>query len=346
MTCETFTLPANAMSWFSLEHVCTAASACVAAGWASSARAGTIRHDRADSSYTSLAASYPSVGALTWGSFIGSATLIDDNWILTAAHCLDDQGLSASDWTFDLTDSGGGIHVGAERFVFSGWTGDLSQGTDIALLRLATAETTVAPATINTSTSEVGRTATHVGYGRTGTGLTGMTEPAGTKRAGQNVVDIDGSVVSGYSDNILFEDFDSGLAGDNWVGSAAQLDLEYLIAPGDSGGALFMDFGAGAVVAGVHSFIASVDAALDADYGDIAGSTRVSAYASWISGILATNDTVAPELASWIMWSVFALGMLVHMRRRQKARTGRSQSTSSVLPSSRQVPHARRAARP
>ncbi|TWT83601.1 Trypsin [Planctomycetes bacterium CA13] len=274
------------------------------------AMGGTIRHDRADSSYTSLAASYPAVGALTWSSYICSATLIDENWILTAGHCLDAVGLSPSDWTFDLSDSGGGVHVGAERFVNPGWTGELSDGTDIALLRLTTNEYTVAPAIINTNTSEVGKTATHVGYGVTGTGLTGVNAPAGTKRAGNNVVDIDGSSVQGYNDKVLFEDFDSGSAGDNWAGSATQLDLEYLIAGGDSGGAVFMDFGSGEVVAGVHSFIASVDEDLDADYGDIAASTRVSSYASWITSTVSGNDPVAPELASWAIWAVFAIGLL------------------------------------
>jgi secreted trypsin-like serine protease len=274
------------------------------------ATAGTIRHDRPDSSYTGLAASYPAVGSLTWSTYICSATLIDDDWILTAGHCLDEVGLSASDWTFDLSDSGGGVHVGAERYLNPGWVGELKDGTDIALLKLATRESTVAPASINTDTSEVGRTATHVGYGLTGTGLTGAITPAGTKRAGNNVVDIDGSVVSGYSDDILFEDFDSGSAGDNWSGSATQQDLEYLIAGGDSGGALFMDFGSGPVVAGVHSFIASVDGNLDADYGDLAGSTRVSSYASWISSTMTDNDPVAPELSSGMMWVVFSLGLI------------------------------------
>ena len=274
------------------------------------ATGGTIRHDRSDASYTSLAASYPAVGALTWSSMICSATLIEEDWILTAGHCLDEVGLSASDWTFDLTDSGGGVHVGAERFVFPGWTGDLQTGTDIALLRLATSESSVTPATINTNTSEVGQTATHVGYGVTGNGVTGITAPAGTKRAGQNVVDVDGSVVSGYSDDIIFEDFDSGSAGDNFFGTATQLDLEYLIAGGDSGGAVFMDFGSGEVLAGVHSFIASVDGNLDADYGDLAGSIKVSSYASWISSTISGGDPVAPELSSWMMWVVFAVGLL------------------------------------
>lgn len=274
------------------------------------ASAGTIRHDRADSNYTSLAASYPSVGKLTWNSSICSATLIEEDWILSAGHCLDETGLSASDWTFDLSDSGGGVHSGAERFVHSGWTGDLADGTDIALLRLATQETTVSPSTINSDTSEVGRTATHVGFGRTGTGSTGMNAPAGTKRAGNNVVDLDGSSVAGYNEKVLFEDFDSGSSGDNWSGSQSQLDLEYLIASGDSGGALMMDFGSGDTVAGVHSFIASTDGVTDADYGDIAGSTRVSSYATWISTTISDNDPVAPELASGMIWIAFAMGLL------------------------------------
>lgn len=282
-----------------------------------SATAGTIRHDRPDSSYTSLAASYPAVGSLTWSTYICSATLIADDWILTAGHCLDEVGLSASDWTFDLTDSGGGVHVGAERVVNPGWTGDLAAGNDIALLRLATSELSVTPATLNTSTSEVGETATHVGYGVTGNGQTGITAPAGTKRAGQNVIDLDGSSVGGYSSDIIFEDFDSGLGGDNWSGTATQLDLEYLIAGGDSGGAVFVDFGSGDVLTGVHSFIAAVDGNLDADYGDIAGSIRVSSYASWITSTISDDDPVAPELSSWMMWMVFSLGLLWSIRAKE-----------------------------
>jgi hypothetical protein len=69
------------------------------------------------------------------------------------------------------------------------------------------------------------------------------------------------------------------------------------------------NFGSGDVLAGVHSFIASVDGLTDADYGDISGSTRVSSYASWITTTLMENDPAAPELASWIIWMVFAAGL-------------------------------------
>ncbi|MDG1898129.1 MAG: S1 family peptidase [Fuerstiella sp.] len=288
-----------------------------------SVTAGVIRHDRPDSSYTSLASSYPSVGRLTWPGYICSATLIAENWILTAGHCLDGGGLSASDFQFNLADSGGGTHTGAEIILHPGWVGDLNDGTDIALLRLATNETTVTPSPINTNTSEVGRTAGHAGYGRTGTGLTEMNAPAGTKRAGYNVVDVDGGSVGGYNDKVLFEDFDSGSAGDNWPGSATQLDLEYLIASGDSGGGMFMNFGLGDVLTGVHSFIAAWDGNLDGDYGDLAGSTRVSSYESSIMTETAgaASGAVAPELASWLIWMLLASGLLWRCHSHAAART-------------------------
>lgn len=281
--------------------------------------AGTIRHDRADSLYTSLAASYPSVGRLTWGSSLCTGTLIREDWVLSAGHCLDAAGFSASDWTFNLSDSGGGIHVGAERFVHPDWTssgGDLSSGADIALLRLSTVETDVVRTKINISdTSEVGRTGTHVGYGRTGTGVTGDTLPAGTKRAGDNLVDVDGDAVTGYQDNVLFTDFDSGSSGDNVIGSATPLNLEYMIAPGDSGGSMFMDLGDGEVIAGVHSFIASVDGSTDASYGDLSGSVRVSSYSNWILSTMEAVDPVAPELASWLTWALLIGGVAIWRRR-------------------------------
>lgn len=84
-----------------------------------------------------------------------------------------------------------------------------------------------------------------------------------------------------------------------------------------------MNFGSGDVITGVHSFLGSFDSGLDADYGDIGGSTRVSSYASWISSTMAANDPVAPELGSWIMWIVFALGLfctsLLRVRRKTTA---------------------------
>jgi secreted trypsin-like serine protease len=237
---------------------------------------------------------------------------------LTAAHCLDG-GSPASSYTFNLTGSGGSIHTGAEIFIHPGWTGALGAGTDIALLRLATFESTVVAATLNTRTDEVGNIGTHVGFGRTGTGLTGDTLASGTKRAGNNLVDVTGAAV-GWSSSILMADFDNPLdAGDNFFGSAVPLDLEYQIAPGDSGGALFIDYTDdvfGPFLAGVHSFLAWTDSSGNADYGDLSGSTRVSSFVPWILSTMGSREV--PEPATFVVWSSLLGGLGLMRVRRQE----------------------------
>ena len=85
---------------------------------------------------------------------------------------------------------------------------------------------------------------------------------------------------------MFLSDFDNPHnALDNAYGSATPLAMEYLIAPGDSGGGLFIDLGAGPMLAGVHSFGASFDGITDSDYGDISGHTRVSKFTGWINDV-------------------------------------------------------------
>ena len=49
---------------------------------AAAASAGTIRHDVADSNYTTLAAAFPSVGELLFSGSRCSGVLIDQEWVL------------------------------------------------------------------------------------------------------------------------------------------------------------------------------------------------------------------------------------------------------------------------
>ena len=76
-------------------------------------------------------------------------------------------------------------------------------------------------------------------------------------------------------------------------GTAAKtLPLEGLIAPGDSGGGLFITTRNGTYLAGVNSFVGSDVGTPNSAYGDFSGHTRVSAFANWIEGQLSDSPQV------------------------------------------------------
>jgi hypothetical protein len=265
---------------------------------APNARAGTIRDDVSDQQYTDLAAlpEYAAVGKLdtTFGSssYVGSGTLISSRWILTSASNVYNTTLSPSTASSVNFTVNGTTYTGASWVYNSGWNGNnVSAGADIALVRLSTPVSGVTPAVRYADTAEVGQTATMVGYGLTGTGLTGaVAGTAGTKRAGQNVVDLPDSYFVSYSSNILYTDFDNPHnAADSWLGTATPLDREYATASGDMGGGWFVGSGSNARLAAVTSFNSRRDGTMNSDYGDVSAAVRVYAFNSWI------DDTIAVQ---------------------------------------------------
>ncbi len=99
-----------------------------------------------------------------------------------------------------------------------------------------------------TGTSEFGQVGTYVGFGLTGTGLTGYGTLDNQKRAFQNV--IDGSF--GNPSILLGSDFDNPHStADSGFGSAIPLLLEGCVTPGDSGGGVFIMEGSQYYLAGV-----------------------------------------------------------------------------------------------
>jgi len=241
------------------------------------AAAGVRRHDVSDDLHLQLAADwrYASVGRVDWDGVLGSGSLVAPQWVLTAAHVVED---ATGTVTFTLD---GIVHEAASWVLHPDWGGAAASEGDLAMVELTAPVWDVAPAEIYTAADEVDRVATIVGYGQTGTGTSGARPgTSGTKRAGDNLIGGLGSGY-GYSDVFVLADFDAPRT--HGGGKSEALDLEYLGAPGDSGGGWFVDVSGQTYLAAVTSFaFAPSGGLLDYKYGDAMGATRISPYLDWI----------------------------------------------------------------
>ena len=264
--------------------------------------AGTIRHDVPDSEYLDLGSEsdYESVGYLRWieleSAESASAVLIRPQWVLAAAHSID----GADEISFEIGDD---VHDADQWIPYPDWTSSpfnenqkLLEGTDIGLVHLVTPVNDVSPSALYSGSSEFESTATIVGYGLTGTGLTGALDSDAEKRAGANVLDL----VFGPGERILGLDFDNPTcltnsnapvcAQHNSFGSPQPLAQEFLPVFGDSGGGVFLDVDGEAQLAGIVSFFGSgSDGVANGGYGDTAGLTRVSKFLDWIDSEIGTE---------------------------------------------------------
>lgn len=188
-----------------------------------------------------------------------SGTMIGCNTFLTAAHCVEDD-TNPNNYQVFLQHAGA-FGVSSIR-MHPNYNFPVA---DVAVLKLSNAVTGIAPTPINTTQSpSFGTTATIAGFGRSG----GNNFDYGLKRYGA-VTTASCAVVGESNTTSVCWEFT------NPVGAPG---TDSNTCNADSGGPLFVDFGAGDVVAGITS--GGIGA--DCTAGDASFDTNVYHYRNWI----------------------------------------------------------------
>jgi len=252
------------------------------------------------------------------------ALLTDGIHVLTAAHCVTDDGgdlnLRSGKITFEGETKDFRISVKASATeVHPDWDGDVFRGNDIAVLKLVSeAPDEITRYDIDRNGDDDVNVGDKAGYGRSGNGDDGDVMPSGTKRDGQNKYDdvadtmlealklrpgtdfVPGSVLQYDFDNL---DPENDAFGFFFKNPDLGLGLpEVNSAPGDSGGPTLTSDGItgitsyGVRLSTIFGSTSDVDDELNSSFGEFSGDTRVSMYATFIDGVTGAGgeDATAP----------------------------------------------------
>ena len=228
----------------------------------SSLAAGTIDPNTPDKDYISYGKDFKYTGKLYGKNnkgvgYYGSAVAINDHWIITAGHVVED---STSSCIFDI----GNKFVLDKIIVHPDFDKTKLGIADLAICHSKESFGLSFYPDIYDKNDEIGKVCSMSGYGRTGNFNTGAVKYDDKLRAGSNTID-------GIDRMML-------LCSPSKRYSADYTSLEFLIATGDSGGGLFID----GKLAGIHSCVLALDKNPDSTYGDESGHTRLSLFRKWI----------------------------------------------------------------
>lgn len=234
------------------------------------------------------------------GSGLCSGAVISATQVITAEHCTSGSAPASISVRFHQNnDATPEASLGVTAIAEMNPTNNLLDGTDLALLTLASG----LPAWVTPLSFFLGDTlgwaATMVGFGLNGLGSTGALGYDGLRRAAENTVDSygqarnsSGGAISGTA-NIVSTDFDDGSPAGNTLaplGSAAfMLANEGTTAGGDSGGPLLINgYIAGILAGGTDP---------DSLYGDVSWWTGLRS--PGVQAFLSTNCPTCVTIASF-----------------------------------------------
>ena len=278
-------------------------------------------------------------------SYVCSGTLLAGGaYVLTAGHCV--TGYSNFQIDFGLNnDVATATRGAAATYANPYWTGALSYGVDIALIKLDSAVSGIQGFKLDTS-SAVGKDVLMMGYGTTTQGNTatapnwndwghghwGVNRFDSTTNDFLNAAAAAGIPSLGTWSNAHGEeyvaDYDDGSSTRNTLGRIAGLTsntggaIESLISGGDSGGGDFVWNGSEWLVTGVHSWgwqfcggrispTCDLTTRNGSSWGDLMGSTAVYTQVDWI------NSVMVPEPGTYALMALGLLGVAAAARRRR-----------------------------
>lgn len=241
----------------------------VALGFAATARGGTRDPSTPDARYLEFGKKFPFVvrlitkhdgidssGRKYTEHCCASAVVIKPNWILTAAHVTEDVDTATAIADDNVK------HTLAKLIAHKDYDPKRTGWHDIALGWTPQPIQLEFYPELYRKPDELNKACTFAGWGLTGTFYSGGITSDDKRRAGHNKLESE-------LHSVLVCAPSRG---------AGRFPLEFMLAPGDSGGGMFI----GNELAGVNSFLMSKSGAPNGTYNDEAAFTRVSLYVDWV----------------------------------------------------------------